>query len=142
MRGLRLLRTDDVDVLLVEDDRALAHMYQLKLVAEGYRVRIAADGPSGLAAALDQPPDLLLLDLRLPGLGGFEVLARLRETPRGAQIPVIVLSNFGELEVVDHGVALGVAEHLVKSETTPDRLVDVIRRILTVVPAPPPQVAG
>ena len=141
MRPFRLLRTGDVDVLLVEDDPALAEMYRLGLVAEGYGVRVASDGPSGLQAALGQPPDLLLLDLRLPGLSGFELLARLRETRDGADIPVIVLSNYGELEVVSHGMALGVAEHLIKSETTPDRLVYVIRHLLTVVPTPPP-VAG
>jgi len=115
---------------MVEDDPALARMYNLKLVDEGFRVRIATDGPGGLAAALHQPPDVLLLDIRLPGFDGYELLARLRQAPQGARVTVIVLSNYGELDVIHHGVAMGVAEHLVKSQTTPSALAAAIRRHL------------
>ncbi len=119
-----------VDVLLVEDDPALAAMYRIKLLAEGYRVRTATDGPSGLAAALVRPPDVLLLDVRLPGFDGLELLARLREAPGGEAIPVLVLSNFGEQEVIDRGYELGVLDHLIKSQTTPAALVETIERHL------------
>ena len=95
------------------------------------RVRVATDGPSGLAAALHLSPDVLLLDIRLPGFDGYELPARIRRAPGGgAGITVIVLSNYGELDVIDHGVALGVSEHLVKSQTTPAALTAAIRRHL------------
>jgi len=125
-----------LDVLLVEDDESLATMYRLKLVAEGYQVRIAGDGPSGLAAAVQRLPDLLLLDLRIPGFGGFDLLDQLRRAPGGAGVPVIVLSNYGELEVIERGQMLGVLDHLIKSQTTPGSLVETIRRHL---PDDPPE---
>jgi len=120
----------DVDVLLVEDDPVLAAMYRIKLVAEGYQVRLAADGPGGLAAALARPPDVLLLDIRLPGFDGLELLSRLRNTPEGAGVPVLVLSNYGEHEVIERGRELGVLDHLIKAQTTPASLAETIRRHL------------
>jgi two-component system, OmpR family, phosphate regulon response regulator PhoB len=129
-----------LDVLLVEDDETLATMYRLKLVAEGYQVRVAGDGPSGLAAAIQRPPDLLLLDLRIPGFGGLDLLAKLRRAPGGAGVAVIVLSNYGELEVIERGQMLGVLDHLIKSQTTPGSLVDSIRHHLPEGP-PKPTVA-
>jgi len=120
----------EVNLLMVEDDAAIAHMYRLKLVDEGFRVRVATDGPSGLAAALRRPPDMLLLDIRLPGFDGFELLTRLRRAPAGAAVPVIVLSSDSEQDVARQGQGLGVALHLVKSETTPSILVSAIRRHL------------
>lgn len=122
--------TDFLDVLLVEDDPALSEMYRLKLVQDGYQVRLASDGLSGLEAALKHQPDLLLLDLRLPGLSGFALLERLRRVPGWTSLPVIVLSNYGELEVIKRGKALGVLEHLIKSQTTPASLIETIRRLL------------
>jgi DNA-binding response OmpR family regulator len=119
-----------IDVLLVEDDATLAQMYRIKLVAEGYQVRLAHDGPAGLEAALARLPDLLLLDLRLPGFGGLELLAQLRNAPGGDTLPVIVLSNYGEQETVDSGLDLGVLGHLIKSQTTPASLVATIRSSL------------
>jgi len=122
--------TDFLDVLLVEDDPALSEMYHLKLVDGGYQVRLANDGQSGLEAALQRPPDLLLLDLRLPNLSGFELLERLRRVPGWTNRPVIVLSNYGEVELIKRGQALGVLEHLIKSQTTPASLIETIRRLL------------
>lgn len=119
-----------VDVLLVEDDPALAAMYRIKLLAEGYDVRHAADGPSGLAAALARLPDLLLLDIRLPGFDGLELLSRLRQAQGGTMVPVIVLSNYAEHNVFERGLELGVLEHLIKSRTTPADLVEAIGRHL------------
>ena len=115
-------------LLLVEDDENLAEMYRLKLVAEGYEVRVANDGLSGLAAALRRPPDLLLLDLRLPGLGGLDLLDQLRRSPGGANLPVFVLSNYGEVEIIERGRVLGIVEHLIKSQTPPGTLVETIKR--------------
>jgi CheY-like chemotaxis protein len=124
------------DILLVEDDQALAEMYRIKLSAEGHRVEIAADGPSGLRAALGRPR-LLLLDIRLPGFDGLELLARLREEPGGAELPVIVLSNFDEADTIERGAELGALAHLVKSQTTPASLAETIRSLLPVLTAEP-----
>ena len=119
---------DDVKVLLIEDDVAAAEMYRLRLVADGYLVVIARDGHEGLRMAADEAPDFIYLDLRLPGLDGFEVLERLRADAATMHIPVIILTNYGEPELHERGLKLGALEFLVKADTTPAQLSDSVER--------------
>jgi CheY-like chemotaxis protein len=98
---------DDVKVLLIEDDEFAAEMYRLRLAADGYTVVVGQDGEEGLRMATDEHPDFIYLDLRLPGLDGFEVLERLRSDPGTKHIPVIILSNYGEPELRERGLKLG-----------------------------------
>jgi two-component system, cell cycle response regulator len=119
---------DDVKVLLIEDDVAAAEMYRLRLVADGYSVVIARDGHDGLRMAADEAPDFIYLDLRLPGLDGFEVLERLRADAATMHIPVIILTNYGEPELRERGLKLGALEFLVKADTTPAQLSDSVER--------------
>lgn len=119
---------DDVKVLLIEDDVAAAEMYRLRLAADGYTVVTAHDGHDGLRMATDEAPDFIYLDLRLPGLDGFEVLERLRADPETANIPVIILTNFGEPELRERGLRLGALEFLVKADTTPAQLSESVGR--------------
>jgi CheY-like chemotaxis protein len=109
-------------VLLVEDDEATSTMYTTRLEADGYSVIVASNGESGVARALADQPDLIYLDLRMPGLDGFEVLERLRADPQTAAIPVIILTNYSEPELQHRGFQLGALEFLVKTETTPAQL--------------------
>jgi two-component system, cell cycle response regulator len=113
---------EDVKVLLIEDDAAAAEMYRLRLAADGYTVVIGRDGEEGLRMASDEAPDFIYLDLRLPGLDGFEVLERLRAEPATMHIPVIILTNYGEPELRERGLKLGALEFLVKADTTPAQL--------------------
>ena len=115
---------DDLSVLMIEDDSAVAEMYRLRLSADGYLVTIARSGEEGIQIARTQQPDLIYLDLRLPGMDGFETLQRLRGSRETAEIPVIILTNFGRPEVVDRGFKLGVLEFLIKADTTPARLAE------------------
>jgi putative two-component system response regulator len=110
---------DRVQVLLVEDDQEFAEMYRLKLEADGYEVRIAGDGEEGLAMAVDDPPDLIFLDIRMPRLGGLEMLERLRAEPTTESLPVVILSNYGEDELRKRGFDLGALEWLIKANVTP-----------------------
>jgi putative two-component system response regulator len=119
---------DDVKVLLIEDDEAAAEMYRLRLVADGYVVVIGHDGAEGLRLASDEVPDFIYLDLRMPGLDGFEVLERLRAEPATMHIPVIILTNFGEPELRERGMRLGALEFLVKADTTPAHLSESVER--------------
>jgi CheY-like chemotaxis protein len=109
-------------VLLIEDDEATSTMYTARLEADGYSVIVAADGESGVARALADKPDLIYLDLRMPGLDGFEVLEHLRANEQTAVIPAIILTNYSEPELRQRGLQLGALEFLVKTETTPTRL--------------------
>jgi DNA-binding response OmpR family regulator len=113
---------DDVKVLLIEDDAAAAEMYRLRLAADGYQVVIGRDGEEGLRMASHEAPDFIYLDLRLPGLDGFQVLERLRADPTTMHIPVIILTNYGEPELRERGLKLGALEFLVKADTTPAQL--------------------
>src|SRR5580692_4051270 len=97
-------------------------MYRLRLVADGYTVVIGHDGHEGLRLASEESPDFIYLDLRLPGLDGFEVLEHLRGEPATTHIPVIILSNYGEPELRERGLKLGALEFLVKADTTPAQL--------------------
>ena len=113
---------DDIRVLFVEDDASVAQMYRLKLELDGYAVDVAGDGITALEKARTIRPDIIFLDLRLPKLDGLAVLERLRADTSTAAIPVVILSNWNEKELVEQGVNLGALDHLIKSQTTPARL--------------------
>ena len=113
---------DQIEVLLIEDDPAVLEMYRMKLELDGYHVNTAGDGEEGLSRATELKPDIIFLDIRLPKKDGFEVLEGLRGNPDTADIPVIMLSNYGEKELVDRGYKLGAHEFLIKAQTTPSSL--------------------
>jgi CheY-like chemotaxis protein len=113
---------DDVRVLFVEDDASVAQMYRLKLELDGYLVDVAGDGLLALEKARSEQPDIIFLDIRLPKLDGLSVLEALREDESTARIPVVILSNWNEKELVERGARLGALDHLIKSQTTPTRL--------------------
>jgi DNA-binding response OmpR family regulator len=114
--------SEDVRVLFIEDDPTVAQMYKLKLELDGYHVMMAKDGEEGLKSATDDPPDIIFLDIRLPKLDGLSVLERLRQQDSTKHIPVVILSNYSERELVERGLKLGALEYLVKSQTTPAKL--------------------
>jgi DNA-binding response OmpR family regulator len=114
--------SDDIRVLFVEDDPTVAQMYRLKLELDGYQVVMAKDGEEGLKLAAKLKPDIIFLDIRLPKLGGLDVLEQLRKANETKHTPVVILSNYGERELVERGLKLGALEYLIKSQTTPARL--------------------
>jgi CheY-like chemotaxis protein len=115
-------RSDEVQVLFIEDDPTVAQMYKLKLELDGYRVTMAKDGEEGLRLATESLPDIIFLDIRLPKMDGFAVLEALRSGEQTKDVPVVILSNYGERELVERGLTLGALEYLIKSQTTPANL--------------------
>jgi CheY-like chemotaxis protein len=113
---------DEVRVLLVEDDAALAQMYRVKLERDGYTVQVAGDGEEALGLLNGQLPDLIFLDVRLPRMDGLTFLERIRGMDRTKNIPVVIVSNYSEEELVSRGIQLGALEYLIKSQTTPGQL--------------------
>jgi DNA-binding response OmpR family regulator len=107
---------------MIEDDPAIAAMYQLQLELDGYQVAVARDGEQGLELMKSSLPDLVLLDIRLPGMDGLAVLKEAQKEPSVADIPVVVLSNYGDASMVQAGRALGARDYLIKSRTTPSDL--------------------
>ena len=113
---------EEVNVLFIEDDPAVAEMYKLKLELDGYQVQVATDGEAAIAMATQAPPDIIFLDIRLPKVDGLAVLEALRADERTRHVPVVILSNYSERELVERGLKLGALEYLIKSQTTPAKL--------------------
>jgi len=120
--GLAASSEEEVRVLFVEDDPSVAQMYKLKLELDGYQVEVAADGELAVELATANPPDIIFLDIRLPKLDGLAVLEALRQDERTKAVPVVILSNYSERELVERGLRLGALEYLIKSQTTPAKL--------------------
>ncbi len=117
-------------ILLVEDDAFLASIYAQKLEVEGYDVSLATNGEDGLKMAAKDMPVLILLDLVLPQLDGFEVLSRLKQDPATRKIPVLVLSNLGQSEDIERCMDLGAAGYIIKAHALPEETIGKIEEIL------------
>ncbi len=119
-------KTHPKRILLVEDDDALANVYVTRLQAENYDVRRVANGEDALAAALNYNPDLVLLDVMMPKVSGFDVLDILRNTPETANLKIIMLTALSQDSDKERAESLGVDDYLVKSQVV---IADVIERI-------------
>jgi DNA-binding response OmpR family regulator len=113
-------------ILLVEDDDAIANVYLMRLQAEGFDVRRVGNGEDALAAALSYKPDLVLLDVMMPKVSGFDVLDILRNTPETANLKIIMLTALSQDSDKERAESLGVDDYLVKSQVV---IADVIERI-------------
>ncbi len=117
-------------VLLVEDDDALASVYQTRLQAENFDVRRVPNGEDALATTLQYKPDLILLDVMMPKVSGFDVLDILRNTPETADIKVIMLTALSQDSDKERAESLGVNDYLVKSQVVIADVVDKIKQHL------------
>ena len=117
-------------ILLIEDDKFLRELMVKKLLTMDYDVTSAVDGESGLSMIKEVQPDVVLLDLILPGINGFEVLEKAKQDPEIADIPVIILSNLGQKEDIERGQKLGAADFMIKAHFTPQEVVNKIKTIL------------
>jgi len=129
-------------ILMVEDDQFLRELLGMKLASERAEMFYATTGQQALTLAKDKHPDIILLDLLLPEVDGFEILTRLKQDPVTLPIPVIVLSNLGEQHDIARAKSLGAAEFFVKAMLTPDQIVVRIESVLAAAakqaPAVPP----
>jgi DNA-binding response OmpR family regulator len=117
-------------ILLIEDDKFLRELMSQKLAKEGYTVIEAVDGEDGLKKSKENKAGLVLLDLILPGIDGFEVLTRMKADPEINQVPVIILSNLGQREDVERGMTLGASDYLIKAHFTPGEIIEKIKNII------------
>ena len=117
-------------ILIIEDDKFLRELIAQKVLKEGYLVVEAVDGEDGAKKAKEEVPNLILLDLILPGIDGFEVLAKVKEDPTTAQIPVIIFSNLGQKDDVEKGLKLGAVDYLIKAHFTPGEIIEKIKKII------------
>ena len=109
--------------LLVEDDQFLSLLLKNRFEKDGITVTVAGDGETALARMRESKPDVVLLDLILPGVSGFEVLEKMRADIELASIPTLIISNLGQTEDIARGKELGAVEYFVKARTSIDDLV-------------------
>jgi CheY-like chemotaxis protein len=117
-----------IRLLLVDDDADVATMYEMQLSARGFQVIRAQSGTEAIARASMDAPDLIYLDLGLPEMHGFDVLEQLRAGPNTAGIPVVILTNYSEPELVERGRKLGAHDYLIKAHTPPAVLAEATRK--------------
>lgn len=117
-------------ILLVEDEPIITELLRKKLIGEGYEVSAAGNGEDGLKMMRGVKPDLVLLDIIMPKVGGFEVMEEMQKDPRLEKIPVIVISNSGQPVELDRAQRLGAKDWLIKTEFDPQEVLDkVIKQI-------------
>jgi DNA-binding response OmpR family regulator len=117
-------------VLIVDDDAFLSGIYATKLELEGFAVVAARDGEEGLTVAARERPDLILLDVLMPKLDGFETLKRLKTDAETVDIPVIMLTNLGQKEDIEKGMQEGAVDYLIKAHFVPAEAVEKIKKVL------------
>ena len=114
-------------ILIVEDDKFLRELIVRKVLNEGFDVSEAIGGEEGIKKIKEEKPDMVLLDLILPGIDGFEVLSRMKQDSALSSIPVIILSNLGQKEDIDKGMKLGATDYLIKAHFTPGEIIEKIK---------------
>src|SRR3954466_576890 len=117
-------------VAIIEDDQTISQMYRFKFEGDGFTVETAENGKLGLALAEAMKPDIILLDLMMPEMTGDVMLEKLRKTPWGKNIKVIILTNMGEQEIPDEVKKLGVSAVILKADMTPRQVADLVKKHL------------
>lgn len=117
-------------VLVVEDDKFLRELITRKLEAENFYVIEAIDGEEGIKKASEEKPDIVLLDIVLPGIDGFEILKRMKADPGLSKIPVIMLTNLGQRDDVERGIEMGADDYLIKAHFTPSEIIERVKKVM------------
>lgn len=117
-------------ILLVDDDEAILNIYSTSLKAHGHDVLTASNGKAGLEKAKTDKPDVILLDQVLPDIQGNEVLRLLKEDSETKEIPVAMLSNFGQNDLIQKALATGAVDYIRKYEIEPDYLDTKLKAIM------------
>ena len=132
-------------VMVVEDDASLREIYSIRITAEGYDVVSAGDGEEALAVAVREKPDLILSDVMMPKISGFDMLDILRSTPETADIKVIMMTALSAEDQRQRGERLGANRYLVKSQVGIEDVINTIHEVLgdrVAAPAPQPTAPG
>ena len=119
-------------ILVIEDEKTLRFLATKILAEEGFDVDEAIDGEQGIEKAKKNKPDLILLDLRLPGINGFDVLTEIKKDANLESTKVIILSNLGQKEEIEKGMRLGAVDYMIKAHFTLDEIVNRVKRVLDI----------
>lgn len=117
-------------VLLVEDDPFLMDIYTLKFKEAGFQISGVQDGGEALQKIKELSPDILILDIVLPSLDGWEILRKVKSEKRFNKLKVVILSNLGQQKEIEKGISLGALRYFIKAHYTPSQIVQEINKIL------------
>src|SRR5581483_5464596 len=117
-------------IMLVEDDNNLREIYEARLLAEGYEIVSARDGEEALTIAVKEKPDLIIADIMMPKISGFDMLDILRNTPETRETKVIMMTALSQAEDKEKASKLGADRYLVKSQVTLEDVARVAREVL------------
>lgn len=117
-------------IAIIEDDTVINQMYRMKFEAAGFDVATASDGEMGVSMVEKFKPEIILLDLQMPHMGGAEALDIIRKSDWGKKVPVIILTNLGEEEAPDTLRKLGIHSYIVKADLTPSQVVSRVKDAL------------
>ncbi len=123
-------KNKQLNILIVEDDVFLADLYKTKFTLEGFKVLAAYDGEKGLELAKKSVPDVILLDLVLPKMSGFDVLREIKLDKKVRDVPVILLTNLSQKSDVEKGLKLGADDYLIKAHFMPSEVVEKIKKLV------------
>ena len=117
-------------IVIVEDEEVLLDVLKKKLIVEGYEVVTAMDGEKGLSTIRSEKPDLILLDIMLPKMDGYQIMEAIKKDSKTKTIPVVVISNSGQPVELDKAKKLGAKDWLIKTEFDPNEvLAKVVKQI-------------
>ena len=115
-------------ILLIEDEELIISLLQRKLEKEGYKVSVARNGVEGMEKMREDKPDLILLDIVMPRMGGFEVMGEMRKEKELRIIPIIIISNSGQPVELDRAKKMGVRDWLIKTEFDPKEVLSKVKK--------------
>jgi len=117
-------------ILLVENDPFLIDIYSTKLEASGFKVFIVKDGEKVLETAKNEKPNLIILDIVLPNIDGWQILKQIKKESGLEETKIIILSNLSQKEEIKKGLALGANKYFIKSDYTPSQVLEEINQLL------------
>jgi len=124
------MKNEQIKVMILEDDKFLLKAYEIKFKQSGIGIISAKDGMTGLSLAEKELPSLIILDMMLPKMNGFEVLKKLKSSESLKDIPVIAVSNLGQKKDMERALELGAKEYLIKTNYSLDEVIEKIKKYL------------
>lgn len=118
-------------ILLIEDDSFISQMYSVKFRQTEYDFIVANNGKEGIEMIKAQKPNLILLDIILPEMDGFTLLEEVKKDETLKSIPIILLTNLGQQEYIQRGLALGANDYIIKAHSTPQEVIDKVTSYIT-----------
>lgn len=117
-------------ILLIEDDSMIIDLYRTELEKSGFSVSVIRDGRRVLSSIKKERPDIVLLDIVLPKIDGWEILKEIKSNPEFKDLKVIILSNLGQKSEVERGFKMGASKYLIKAHHTPREIVEEVKKLL------------